>query len=203
MRKLKTISVATTCLVLLAGIASPNIGQAKSTESKAKDRIDEAAEALKKGVDELGNDFDKIQHYLNNYHWKGLIQDKATSGPITLKHLELNDHSKSIIAHPGEKIEAEVKCIFNADHTSVFDLYRVVIGLKGEGPQAIIGSQSGISSGKSREKFTLLAPYTPGVYEIRFRPVDALLKSTAMDGWRDEKGQEPDATTTIGVIIVK
>ncbi|HEY2811467.1 MAG TPA: hypothetical protein VGJ00_08790 [Rhabdochlamydiaceae bacterium] len=176
---------------------------ANSKGDKVKECIDNFSDALKKKTDELGDDVRAVQDYLDNYHWKGLIEEQASSGPITLKYLELNGHSRAVWVQPGEKIEAEVICKLDAEKSSVTSLYRVVVGIKGEGPQVVIGHESGLFSGKKIEKFTLRAPEKPGVYQIRFRSVDAYFKSTAFDAWKDEEGNEPDGTTTIGIIVVK
>lgn len=203
MKNIKLTSVVTACLVTLVGITHVNTGWTKSAEDKVKEWIDDSSEALKKGIEKLGDNFEAIQEYLDNYHWKGVIQDKATSGPATLKHLELNDHSRAVIVKPGEKIEAEVKCTFDTEQTSILSVYRIVVGLKGGEPQAVIGNESGLTAGKSTEKFTLRAPEKAGIYQIRFRTVDAYTKSAALDAWKDGEGNEPDGTTTIGLIIVK
>ncbi len=202
---MKTIkfTIAKTCLVALFGVTQLNAGGSQSVEDKVKDWIVDSSEVLKRGVDKLGHDFNSIQDYLNNYHWKGLIQDKAASGPVTLKRLELNEHPRAVVVRPGEKIEAEVKCIFDSDKCSVFKVYRIVVGLKGEGGQAVIGNESGITAGKTIENFTLTAPEKPGMYQVRFRAVDAVFKTTAFNAWEDENGNEPDGTTTIGIIFVK
>jgi hypothetical protein len=196
-------AIAKTCLVALLSVTYLNAGESQSIEDKVKDWIDHSSETLKNGVEKLGDDFNAIQDYLNNYHWKGLIQDKATSGPVTLKHLELNEHSRAVIVKPGETIEAEVKCNLDAEKCSVFSVYRIVVGLKGEGPQAVIGNESGLLPKKTIEKFTLTAPEKAGMYQIRFRSVDTLFKSTALKAWKDDNDNEPDGTTTIGIIFVK
>ena len=203
MKTTKFIPAAATCLVAVLGLVHPETGWTRSARDTIKGWVEESSEALKKGVDELGNDFNAIQDYLNHYHWKGVLEDTATSGVATLKHLELNDHSRAVIVKPGEKIDAEVKCILDSEQCSIFGLYRIVIGIKGEGPQTVIGNESGLIAGTSREKFTLKAPDKPGVYQIRFRPVDAFFQSAALNAWRDKEGNEPDGTTTIGIIVVK
>jgi hypothetical protein len=203
MNHTKFLSIATSCLVSVLGVTMPQTGWAKSAGDTVKGWIEDSATALQKGVDKLGNDFEAIQDHLEHYSWKGIIEDTATSGPVTLKHLELNDHSRAVVVKPGERIEAEVKCNLDPDQCSIFGLYRIVVGIKGEGPQAVIGNEAGLVAGKTREQFVLIAPSKPGMYQIRFRPVDAVFKSTALNAWKDSEGNEPDAKTTIGVIIVK
>jgi hypothetical protein len=203
MKTTKFIPATVASLVAVFGLAHPEMGWAKSARDTIKGWVEESSDAIKKGIDQCGDDLNAIQDYLNYYHWKGVLEDEATSGPVTLKHLELNDHSKAVVVKPGEKIDAEVKCILDPEHCSIFGLYRIVVGIKGEGPQVVIGHESGLIARKSWETFTLRAPDKPGLYQIRFKPVDAYLKSTALQAWKDEDGNEPDGTTTIGIIVVK
>jgi hypothetical protein len=197
------LTIAKTCLLALLGVSHFNVGWTKSVDDKVKGWIEDSSEALKKGVDKLGDDFAAIQQYLNNYHWKGLIEKEAASGPATLKHLKLNDHDTAVVVKPGEEIEAEVECHLDSEQCSIFGVYRIVVGLKGEDAQAVIGNELGLVAGKSNEKFTLKAPDEAGMYQIRFRVVNALFKDKALNSWKDEHGNEPDGTTTIGVVIVK
>jgi hypothetical protein len=190
-------------LVILSVVAGFSSGWAKSVDGKVKDWIDDASEALKKGVDEVGNDISAIQNYLDNYHWKGVIQEKAQSGAVSLKHLEMNGHSKAVVVKPGERIEGVIQCDLDREQCSPLHLYRVVLGIKGQGAQTTIGNELGVVAGKSTERFTLIAPSEPGMYQIRFRLVESLLQSTALNDWVDDKGNEPDGTTTIGIIFVK
>ncbi len=203
MKNAKFMPATVACLVAVFGLAHPEMGWAKSARDTIKGWVEESSDTIKKGIDELGDDLNGIQDYLNHYHWKGVLEDAATSGPVTLKHLELNDHSRAVVVKAGEKIDAEVKCILDPEQCSIFGLYRIVVGIKGEGPQAVIANESGLIARKSRESFTLIAPDKPGLYQIRFRPVDAYFQSTALHAWKDEAGNEPDGTTTIGIIVVK
>lgn len=203
MKNAKFMPVAVACLIAAFGLVHSEMGWTKSTRDTIKGWVEESSDAIKNGIDELGDDLNAIQDYLNHYHWKGVLEDKATSGPATLKHLELNDHSRAVAVKAGEKIDAEVTCIIDPEQCSIFGLYRIVVGIKGVGPQAVIGNESGLLAGKSRETFTLKAPDKPGIYEIRFKSVNAYLQSTAIHAWQDEAGNEPDGTTTIGIIIVQ
>jgi hypothetical protein len=197
---MKTLKFITFLTVLLTA-AYTNTAWAE--ENKVKDWIDSGADALKKGVDELGSDAEAIQDYLDNYHWKGIVEDKARSGPATLKELELNGDSRAIVVKPGERIEAKVRCKLDKEQCSLSSVYRIVVGLQGEGPQAVIGNELGLVAGKSKEEFALIAPQKAGIYQIRFRAVEAYLESSALDAWKDQNGNEPDGTTTIGIIVVK
>jgi hypothetical protein len=138
----------------------------------------------------------------SHYPWKGIFETDATSGPVAVGHLKLNGHPKAIVVAPGQKIEAEAVYTFDPDKSTFFGHYEIVIGLKGEGPQVVIGSE-GLADGKTKEVFTLVAPERTGIYQIRFRPAKIIFKSSAFDTWQDADGNEPDATTTIGLIVVK
>jgi DNA-binding ferritin-like protein (Dps family) len=183
--------------------ATTNIAFAKNTGDKIKDTIDNISESLKKEIDQLGNDFKASQDYLDNYKWKGMIQGKATSGPITLSNLRLNEHHRATAVLPGSLIGTDVSCFIDPDKASALTFYRVVIGFKGVGPQTTLCNCLGASCGTKFEEFQLEAPTKPGVYEIRFRTVEKLLEHDALNAWKDENGEEPDASTTIGVIVVK
>ncbi len=190
-------------LTALFCVVSFNTGWAKKMDDKIKDAIDDVADFLKKGVDSLGDNLTAIQSYLDNYHWKGIVQDHAASGAASLKHLQLNGHRRAVVVRPGERIEGIVQCNIDSSKCSSLSLYRIVLGIKGQGAQTTIGNELGIGAGESLERFTLIAPTEPGFYQIRFRLVESLFESSALDAWVDHKGEEPDGTSTVGVILVK
>ncbi len=177
--------------------------QAKDIKDKIKKGIEEASDFLKKEVDNISGDIKAVQEYLDNYSWKGIIQDHATSGVATLSHLKLNGHSRAAAVQPGEKIEGILHCHLDPQKCNSLSFYRVLIGIKGVGPQVTVCNYLGASAGDSKEKFILTAPEAKGIYQIRFRVVESFLESEALQAWADAQGQEPDASTTIGVIVVK
>jgi len=189
-------------LVAVSFCASGIQAHAKEVDEKVKDFIDQTAETLKNGIEKLGDDFAKIQDHLEKYPWKGLIQNQATSGPETLSHLKLNHRDKVVVVRPGEVVQGQVVCSLSED-ASLLNVYRVVIGLQDQGPQTTIGTTVGALKGSSIEEFSLTAPTKPGIYQIRFRTANNFLEGKALDHWFDEKGNEPDASTTIGIIYVK
>lgn len=199
-KKIRSLFILLTALFC---VVSFNTGWAKKVDEKIKDAIDDVADFLKKGVDAVGDNIDALQNYLDNYHWKGIVQDEAASGPATLRHLHLNDHRRAIAVRPGEKIEGTIQCALDSSRCSSLSLYRIVLGIKGKGPQTTIGNELGAAARETLEKFTLTAPDEPGIYQIRFRVVESLFESSALDSWMDERGNEPDGTTTIGIILVK
>ena len=175
---------------------------AHDIEEKIHQTIDDISDACKKAVEKLGNEVDAIQKYLENYSWKGVVQDQATSGDATLSHLKLNDHRRVVAVKVGEQIHGAVNCSLDAKKASFFSVHRVVIGLKGLGPQTAIYTNVGARGGESTEYFTLMAPNTPGFCQIRFRATDHFLESSALEAWYDDEGREPDASSTIGIIYV-
>ena len=116
--------------------------------------------------------------------------------------MQLNSHPKVVVVRPGERIEGVVLCGLDRDKASALSVYRVVLGIKGQGPQRTI-VKWGAVGGESIESFDLIAPPTQGIYQIRFRVVESLLEDSALNAWIDENGNEPDLTTTIGLIFVK
>lgn len=192
-----TVALAALCM------QSPTALWAKSTESKIKSLIDNIADELKKGIDQVGNDLAAIQKYLDHYHWKGMLEKQASSGPATLSDLKLNGHSRVVAVNPGERIEADVRCTYDANQCSTFSYYRVVVGLKGVGGITTIGNTIGSAAGDTIQRFAFTAPTVPGFYQVRFRTVEKWTETEALKEWINPSAQEPDATTTIGIIYVK
>src|SRR5579872_1246374 len=143
LRLANVVSIALLC------IANFNSGWAEPASEKIKDFIDDVSDELKKGVDELEGDLIAIQDYLDHYHWKGLIEDEASSGPVTLSHLQLNGHSRAVVVKPGQRIEGIVLCNLDREKCSSLSFYRVVLGIKGQGPQTTVGNELGILGGET------------------------------------------------------
>lgn len=196
-------NIALTSAAFLVALTGFSQTHANSFEKKTKEYVAKMQDSVNNELEKLGEDFDEIQNYLENYPWKGILQDKVSSGAVTLKHLYLNDHPKVLCVKPGERIEGKVHCHLDKDQCSSLSMYRVVLGFVGEDPQTTIGNELGIVAGHSKETFTLIAPSKPGIYQLRFRLVDSFFKGKALDAWKDEKGNEPDASTTIGIVVVK
>jgi len=190
-------------LPLVACLTAFNQAEAKDFDDQVKETIDTVSSYLKKEVDLMGDDHFTIQSYLENYQWKGIIQPQATSGAETLRNLKLNGHHRIVTVHKGEVIHGEVDCYLDPSKASLHHIYRVCLGIHGEGVQTTIGTTLGIAAGERHESFTLIAPMNPGFYQIRFRTADQYLEKNALVNWRDDQGNEPDGTTTIGIIYVK
>ena len=188
---------------VLVNLVAFNQGRAGSFENKIKNKLDRGVKELKEKIDKFGESREEVQDYLNNYDWKGIIQNKASSDGVTLKNLKLNGHKKVAVVSPGEIVQASVTCDLDPAQCSALKLYRVVIGLKGKGAQTTIGNELGVLARKSHETFQLKAPEKPGIYQVRFRLVESYREEPALEEWEDEDGKEPDAKTTIGVLAVK
>jgi hypothetical protein len=203
MKNLKKFeNIALTLFAAAFFFLGSSLVHARSNEEKLKDTVDKVAESLKKEIDSLGDDISAVQKYLDNYHWKGVLSQKATSGVATVSDTRLNGHRVIAAVHPGDPIDGEIKCSFDTAHCSSLSRYYVVLGLKGVGPQEAIGT-FGLTAGDSLAHFELKAPLQKGIYQLRFRTVEQLTKSEAMQHWLDPKGNEPDGTTTVGLIIVR
>lgn len=201
--KSKIFTTLTILLPALLCVAHVNTVWAKSKDERTKSCIDDSITILKNAIDNLEDDIDSIQNYLNNYPWKGVIPEQATSEAAILKNLCLNGYSKAVAVKPGERIQGAVKCILDKDRCPYLGMYRVVLGIKEEGAQTTIGKELGLAPGENDETFNLIAPKDTGIYQIRFRLVHKILPGAALDAWTDDEGNEPDETTTIGFIIVK
>ena len=174
----------------------------ETTGDKIKNVIQEAADSLKKGVEAAGEDLEAIQSYLDNYQWKGLLEHEATSEYATLRDLKLNHRGRAIVVSPGERIHGKVHVTLDANQCSPLSLYRIAIGFSGKGAQTTIYNSLGACKDHA-ERFDLIAPQEPGIYQIRFRLSNALFESSALDEWVNKNGDEPDAKSTIGIVVVK
>lgn len=197
-----TIRVLLGVIALFCFVA-PGWLSAKSAEDKVKEAIDRVSDALKKGVDECGNDLRAVQNYLDNYQWKGVIEDSASAGPATLSQVTLNGRPKAIAVQRGERIHGHLHCFLDPEKAETMTYYRVLIGFSGKGGQTTLYNRFGMGAGGSDEDFSLIAPQEPGLYEIRFRVVEKFTEGEAIKQWVDLNGNEPDARTTIGFVVVK
>lgn len=190
--------------VALLTLGSSNLAWAKSkekkqVEEKIKGGIDTAADTLKKGVEKTGDKIEDIQTY-----FRKKFHEQTSSGPATVTDVKFNGHSLAAVVKPGERIEGKLKCSLNKDKIKDLKYHRLILGFKGEGAQTSIGSGVGYFADKeSKENFVLIAPSTPGLYKVRFRPVESYTEEEALKKWKDNNGQEPGKETTIGLIYVK
>lgn len=181
--------------------AKDTAGAAKEAASEASDKMKAAYENFKKYT---ADNYDKFRERVQNYNWKGIFQEKATVGPTTIKDITLNGHHRAVVVKPGERINVEMIAQLDKSQVKDFQYHRVLVGFKGVGPQKAIGQGIGYLAGtESKEEFALIAPSETGFYEIRFRPVEGYREGEAKKHWLDSNQNEPDASSTIGVVLVK
>lgn len=171
---------------------------AQSLDETIKHSIDEASDSLKAIIDECKDNYVRVQDYLDD-KWNHLVQEVALYDALTLKHLQLNGHSRVVVVEPGQKIKGSVVCSLDKSKCDPLTFYRVVLGVEDQKAQTTIGNEFGVFAGESLEKFTLVAPCEPGIYLLRFKLVQSLWEKTAMHSWEEEA---PDVTKTIGIIVV-
>lgn len=182
---------------------------AKDTAQAAKEASSEAAEKMKTAYENFkkntAENYDKLKERVQNYNWKGVFQEKATVGPTTIKDITLNGHHRAAVVKPGERINVEMIALLDKSQVKDFQYHRVLVGFKGfDHPETSFGQGVGYLAGtESKEEFAIIAPREPGFYEIRFRPVEGYRESKAKEHWLDSSLHEPDARSTIGVILVK
>lgn len=189
--------IIATCLLFFASDLSAG-------KPEAKEKIQQAADTFKKGVDKCGDKVDDLKEYVRTYNFKEIVQERAVSGPVTITHVVLNDYPIGYVAKPGERIDGKLHYFLDKEQTKDLKYHRLLLGIDGVGPQTAIGIGLGyLADQENKEKFTLHAPGQPGTYQIRFRSVEALTEGEALKHWGDEKGKAPSAAQTIGVIVVK
>jgi hypothetical protein len=171
----------------------------KPVESKIKDGIDTTAHALKKGTEKCGDKLEDVQNYFRNK-----FHETTTIGPAVVSDVKFNGHHLVAIVKPGERIEGELKCVLDKSKIQDLRYHRLIIGFKDLGAQTSVSNGFGYFADKeSKDKFVLIAPSQPGLYKVRYRPVETYTESEGLKKWRDDEGREPNSDTTIGLIYVK
>jgi hypothetical protein len=204
MRRTKTVKGLVTVTLALLALTAPNSayaeeGKQKSVESKIKDGIDTAAGTLKKGVEKCGDKLEDVQNY-----FRKKFHETTTAGPATVTDVKFNGYHLAAVVKPGERIEGELKCTLDKSKVQDMRYHRLIIGFKDQGAQTSVSNGVGYFTDKeSKDKFVLIAPSEPGLYKVRYRPVESYTEGEALKKWRDDKGSEPNSDTTIGLIYVK
>lgn len=177
-----------------------------AADSKTDEFIDKASEQLKEALKKCGDKIDETQKYLQEYDWKGLIP-KPHSGAASITDATFNGKRVACVVKPGERIEGEVAVTLDPEAIKDMKYHRLVIGFNGIGAQTSFGVGAGVgylvTDTAHNEKFTLIAPKEPGLYQVRFRPVAKTTDAEALTMWKDEQGNAPSASSTIGFIWVK
>ncbi len=157
-------------------------------------------EQLKKGIEQASD----AQDYLDSYNWKHLLEKKPYSNAITITEIKFNGHPCGVVVKPGEKIEGKLR--FELDRKECRDMryHRIILGFKDLGAQTSIGAGLGFFAHKDgKEKFELTAPKEPGLYQVRFRHVQAFSEDDALAKWVDSKKRQPYSRTTLGFVLVR
>ncbi|MGR3973984.1 MAG: hypothetical protein QRY72_05410 [Candidatus Rhabdochlamydia sp.] len=189
------------CLITvsLLSLITPSSLYAEKPVSRLKKEVNKLKRAFEKETHYFEGKVEEMQHYIDHYPWKGFIENKNQEGALTLQNFTLNGHSRAVIVEKGDLVECEIEMSVDPATYTPLSNYHVVIGLKGKGPQALIGN----NFIKSCEKFQLIAPQVPGVYEVRYRLNENLTEKQAFCAWINSEGKGPPNTATIGLIIVK
>jgi|LakMenE01Jun11ns_1017448.scaffolds.fasta_scaffold9697478_1 hypothetical protein len=141
----------------------------------------------------------KLLEWIKSNPWIGLVAKEIRYGPITLKDLDLDKNGRLVIARPGEEISATVKYMVDADKLNSWNLYHILVGIKGQENPACITHSFGIWDRKGKASFTITAPEAKGVYEVSFDYQEGLFCGDAAKAWIDE----PAPRATVGIIIVE
>ncbi len=204
MRSAQIVKGLVVATMALLGLSAPSCTYAKEAtqkpvESKIKDGIDTAAHTLKKGVEKCGDKLEDIQNYCRKK-----FQETTTVGSATVTNVTFNGHHLATIVKPSERIEGELKCILDKSKIQDMRYHRLIIGFKGQGAQTSVSNGVGyFADRESKDKFVLIAPSQPGLYKVRYRPVESYTEGEALKKWRDDKDREPNSDATIGLIYVR
>lgn len=214
--KVKQSFVVLTAALFVLG--SSNLAYAKSTEDKIKSGIDSAAEGIKtgveksadaieaskesvkKGIKKCGEKIEDMQTY-----FRKKFHEQVTVGPATVSDVTFNGHHLATVVRPGERIEGELKCSLDKAQHKDIKYHSLLIGFKGrDNAETTVDIGRGIFiDNASKETFSLIAPSEPGFYKVRFRPIEGYIEHDVLKKWKDEQGNKPDSSTTIGLIYVK
>jgi hypothetical protein len=190
-------------IVSFLSILSPCGLKANSFFDDLKEKIDQTAESIKEGLDSVSSNLDDMQEYLDQYPWQGLIKSELNLGHVSVRDFRLDSHPYALAVEAGDQVKGEITCLLNRKKCSPIDFYQVIIGLKNVGPKAVVGDLNYTLKAKGVEEFTFIAPEEPGIYEVRCRLHQSFFTPEAEKMWWDSEGNEPDASHTIGFLIVK
>lgn len=143
---------------------------------------------------------DKINEWLKSCPYIGLASKEVIYGPITLKHFDLEDKGRVVIAQPGEKINGSVKYKVDASKLDSWELHHIILGVSSGKEQTCITHALGVWDNKGKAHFSLTAPQEKGVHEIRFDYQTGLRCSEAMEHWKQDP---PSSRAALGIIIVE
>lgn len=143
---------------------------------------------------------DKINKWINECPYIGLVAKEVTYGPITLKHFDLDDKGRVVIAQPGEKIHGTVYYKVESGQLDAFHLHHIILGIKNGEDRSCLTHALGVWDSKGKAHFSLAAPAEKGVYEIRFDYQTCLTCDDAFQHWNEDP---PSSKATVGIVIVE
>lgn len=142
---------------------------------------------------------DKIDAWIQECPYIGLVAKEVSYGPITLEDFDLDKKGRIVVAQPGEVINGAVNYKVESNELDSFHLHHIILGIKAHGAQNCISHALGIWDEKGKAHFSLTAPTEPGVYEVRFDYQTAMTCKEAMKYWNEDP---PSSKATIGIIII-
>ena len=143
---------------------------------------------------------DKINKWINECPYIGLVAKEVTYGPITLKHFDLEDKGRVVIAQPGETVSGSVNYKVDASELESLHLHHIILGIKKSDDQTCLTHALGVWDSKGKATFSLAAPSERGAYEIRFDYQTGLKCEDALKHWNEDP---PSSKATVGIIIVE
>lgn len=145
-------------------------------------------------------DVEAIREYLDRDQNMAILSDEVTTGPVTVTQMQFNDSKKALIVKASDEVISSCEVNLDEAKCKTGASYFVVFGIKDKGPQIALGP---IDGGASSINFSFTAPDKIGVYQIRFRVVEAKTEEEALFGWFNEAGNEPAANSTLALLIVR
>jgi hypothetical protein len=143
---------------------------------------------------------DKIDQWINECPYIGLVAKEVTYGPITLKDFKMEDEGRVVIAQPGEFINSSVEYKVAKEHLKSLHLHHIIVGIKGQNSQNCITHALAVWDTHGKAHFCFAAPTEKGIYEVRFDYQTALTCKEAYKLWRADP---PSSKATVGIVIVE
>lgn len=118
---------------------------------------------------------------------------------VTLANLNMNNQGDHITIKPGRSIQATINYAYHCANCYKSLNNQIIIGLAKRSAQVCI--YNGGPQGQGTASFTLKVPAKPGIYDVRFRGLQAADCDQALKaGWNADNS--PSKETTIGTIKV-
>ncbi len=182
-------------IVVMVGLLASSMPAYADEDKSTMDKLQTA-------LQQAGDKVEEIAKSLRDYDWKGTLQDTYYVGPAFVTGATFNGNQRATVVKPGEEIQCEISVNVNPDRAKDVKYQGLIFGFKDEAPQAVVKMNMSKEMAY-KEKFTLKAPKESGIYQVRFRPIDAESKADPLKQWIDSEGNQPGMKATIGIIVVK